>query len=94
MPSRMKDEAFLYFVYGTSSRIRSHVACSMRKVTTRGFRVTRSPALREAAPIGRSAVLFMENRDDACLAKWRLRGDRAILTQCDFGATKDAISGS
>jgi hypothetical protein len=30
----------------------------------------------------------------ACLAKWRLRGDRAILTRCDFGATKDAISGS
>jgi hypothetical protein len=26
MPSRMKDEAFLYLVYGASSRIRSHVA--------------------------------------------------------------------
>jgi hypothetical protein len=48
MPSRMKDEAFLYFVYGTSSLIQSHVAWSRRKVTTRGFRVTRSPRLREA----------------------------------------------
>jgi hypothetical protein len=26
MPSRMKDEAFRYFVYGTSSLMKSHVA--------------------------------------------------------------------
>jgi hypothetical protein len=26
MPSRMKDEAFLYFVYGTSCLIKSHVS--------------------------------------------------------------------
>jgi hypothetical protein len=26
IPSRMKDEVFLYFAYGTSSLIRSHVA--------------------------------------------------------------------
>ena len=48
MPSRMNDEAFLYLVYGTSSLMNSHVAWSMRKVTTRDFPVTRSPRLREA----------------------------------------------
>jgi hypothetical protein len=48
MPSRMNDEVFLYFVYGTSSLIKSHVAWSRRKVTTRGFRVTRSPRFRGA----------------------------------------------
>jgi hypothetical protein len=43
MPSRMNDEAFLYLVYGTSSLMNSHVAWSMRKVTTRDFAFTRSP---------------------------------------------------
>jgi hypothetical protein len=43
MPSRMNDEAFLYLVYGTSCLMNSHVAWSMRKVTTRDFPVTRSP---------------------------------------------------
>jgi hypothetical protein len=47
MPSRMKDEAFPYLVYGTTPLILSHVASSRRKVTTRGFRITRSPRLRE-----------------------------------------------
>ena len=44
MPSRMNDEAFLYLVYGTSSLMNSHVAWSMRKVTTRDFAFTRSLA--------------------------------------------------
>ena len=48
MPARMKDEVFLYLVYGTSLLIQSHVASSRRKLMTRGFRVTRSPRLREA----------------------------------------------
>jgi hypothetical protein len=48
MPSRMNDEAFLYLVNGTSSLMKSHVAWSMRKVTTRDFAFTRSPRLREA----------------------------------------------
>ena len=48
MPSRMNDEAFLYLVYGTSCLMNSHVAWSMRKVTTRDFAFTRSPRLREA----------------------------------------------
>ena len=51
MPSRMKDEVFVYFVYGTSLLIQSHVSWSIRKVTTRGFRVTRSPC-REAVTDG------------------------------------------
>jgi hypothetical protein len=74
MPSRMNDEVVLYFVYGTSSLIQSHVAWSRRKVTTRGFRVTRSPRLRVAVidlyrdrrlnPIRPSTVLFMDGHED------------------------------
>jgi hypothetical protein len=48
MPSRMKDEVFLYFVYGTSCLMKSHVASSMRKVTTRDFAFTRCPRFGEA----------------------------------------------
>jgi hypothetical protein len=44
----MKDEVFRYLVYGASLFTQSHVASSRRKVTTRGFRVTRSPGVREA----------------------------------------------
>jgi len=35
----MKEEAFLYFVYGASLLIQAHVASSMRKVTIRDFRI-------------------------------------------------------
>src|SRR5262249_12799769 len=48
VPSRMKDEAFLYLVYGASSFSKSNVAWAMRKVTTRGFRVIRSSRSRAA----------------------------------------------
>jgi hypothetical protein len=44
----MNDETFRYLVYGTSCLMKSHVASSRRKVTTRGFRVTRCPHFREA----------------------------------------------
>src|SRR5215831_606915 len=64
IPSRMNDEVLPYFVYGATFLMRSHVAWSRRKVTTRGFRVIRSPHFREAvAPDTGSAVLFMRGLD-------------------------------
>lgn len=39
MPSRMKEEAFLYFVYGANCLIQAQVASSMRKVTIRTLRI-------------------------------------------------------
>ena len=61
MPSRIKDEAFPYLVYGTTCLIQCHVASSMRKVTTRGFRIIPSP--RFPSPIRPSTVLCIDGWD-------------------------------
>jgi hypothetical protein len=59
-------------VYGASFLILSHVASSKRKVTTRGFRIIRSPCFREAVAPGTGYRRLKTVRQIGCIIYGRL----------------------